>query len=207
MATVDAQRIRFITRNHRKLQGLKVLPLAVLLLVFSIGEMGWHLGTWWIALLLATLVTAPVATAAIAWWYRQGYGWVAPTYDRAALVVVALGIAAVALSFLPAWRDAPISASGFLLGLTAIVPGWRWRRFVPHWLVGGVVIAVVSLAPLGAVLPAAPGAAASAHPFNGAWLPVAMALTLGVLGVLDHRVLVRHLRTGADALGDGADVS
>jgi hypothetical protein len=209
---VDVERIRFVTRHYRDLQGLKLLPLAAwgaaLLAVYTLHGFDGPLRSWWIALFVLAFATAIAGMMAIGRWYRRRFGWVASARPRKWTMFehVGGGIMMLGVFLLTIGEVSPVSLTGLFFGAGIGVRSWPWRRFAPHWVAVGAAIAGLSLVPLGAALPAVPGVPEDTHPFNGVTVWLVLWLVAFVVGaVLDHRVLVRQLETRGAA--DNDDVS
>ena len=134
--------------------GLEIVPVGVLLLVFGVGELGWRLGPWFLPALGVTAMVALLATVTAIAWRRRRYGLVKLRWDhRVTVLVVLVAVAYVAITISPVAdpaQDTPIYLRGVALGLlVAALSLWRPYALAQH-LVFGVLLAGLSLLPLGA---------------------------------------------------------
>ncbi|AKQ64802.1 hypothetical protein A176_001714 [Myxococcus hansupus] len=206
------QRIQFVTRYYDWLQGLRFLPFGVLMLGFALWltllppSGGTPAAAGAIALvagMVATLVLYPLAGA----YYQRRFGEVRPspamkqTRLRLTLGFSAVGLVLafglIALGLRGATPGFPVGGA-LAVSATALLAYWAAiGRFVPHYPpTAGAMFLVAALHALG-FNPLCgwmhAGDAASAVrcdlvTFNAAW-----GVAILVLGILDHRLLVRAL--------------
>ena len=170
--------------------------------MFSLGELGWHMGPWFLPTLGAVAVAAVFVTRAVFRWRRRRYGRVELRWDhRATLLFIALAVAHVAPPGL-------FYVTGVTLRLVfaAFCP-WSPYALAQH-LVFGILLAVTSAMPLGALLepPVPPFRAAElgAEPHPLAVLqPLIVPSWLIITGLVGH---VRLARALAQPMLDGPDV-
>lgn len=192
----DLDRIRFVTRYYSALQGLKLVPFGLFLIVMSFRSLGWTgLGksgdcTYTLPLLVLMFILYFV----IGRYYTRRFGEVQPVREDAAWWkgMLPLGILVVAIAletiFLPRF-----SLAGLALAAMLIYSGIVTRR--PHYWVAGAAMIVVSLLPL----------AVGADPTSQIYgtMGFVWSLTFGIvwtaIGLIDHFVLVRAFKPAAEA--------
>ncbi len=200
----ELDRIRLITVNFSTLQGLKMVPLGLLLTVISVWA-NYGTGTWRRAVIFpgTCVVVAFFLYLIASWYYARFYGTVRPTaaMRRSQVIRGLLGGLVGLLAFLAdITYKLPISFIGLVFGLASLVENiWIARQT-------GVRIEAVSfgVAALLAVL--------SLLPLAGVdwWRPLGMRSLLfgicvitGVLfiaqGIWEHTRLVRLLPVSGEA--------
>ena len=188
--TLDKHRIRYVTENFDLLQGLRGLPIGVLLLLFADGMIGWSglFKPGHTTFLDLFIVAACFGLAGwIGVYYKNRFGRVERTGSRTAKNVVTFGAALAAIYF-----DVTASPPVSLLNLTFTVFFiWmyvEWKERV-HYLVIGVILAVLSLLPL---LPSV-GLDDKLWGSGGGVFLATIGLGLIIGGLFDHRLLVQTL--------------
>lgn len=92
-----------------------------------------------------------------------------------------------------------ISTPGLVFGLACAVGGWRIRSLTPATWLLGLVLATISLAPLGLLAPFDGN-----HPFNADDILLGVLIaSLIVAAIASHRALDRALATPSPASGAG----
>lgn len=193
--------VEYVTKNFSALQGLRILPAAVLFAVWAASEAQLLAGPVWWTLFGASLVGAAVATPLIGRWYAERFGSVEPrrrTSPSARMALAILGVGALALvvvvsgafGWLPEVER--IAVSGAVLGAALVVvagaQGPVGRRVHPWTHRFGAVLAVVSLLPVGMVT------GGGAHPLNASGaMPMVIATFFVVAACDSHRALVSLL--------------
>jgi hypothetical protein len=196
--------IRLVTGRYYEMQGLTTLADAVLPIHFGLVYAFFYSGASESLWLLVTLLLIPMV-----YWLWARYTWVRRRIDafyneRCGRVTAVIGLeyngffiqATMALPVLipagtPSWALALVA-----LGLLSIHPLWIVRRDWPyrtHWLLPAAVGVVAALMMF--------GVRTKEEAF--AWqmrLLLAGGASLAVVGMLDHRLLVRTLRPAADPL-------
>lgn len=174
--------------------GLELVPVGIVFFLFGLGELGWHLGPWFLPTLGATAVAAVVATVAAVRWRARRYGRVTLRWDhRITVLVVVVGAAHIAISATDVAPTGPLYLTGVTLGLVlAAMSLWSPYALAQH-LVFGLLLAVASAIPLGAWIDL------SVPPFRGDELagqphPVAVLQPLIVPSWLLVTGIVGHLR-------------
>lgn len=198
----DLERIRYVTQNYERLQGLKVLPVGVFMLMISAltlfrldlpGMTPEEEGTLFGVLLffggLFGLLVAVLIGWVIGGRYERRYGKARRLrLSRRALVLIFVGtVAFYVADTVDAALPIPFYPSYLILGAAGVVFWWPERRFRSHYLAAAAVFVIVGLLPLLGVLPE-----------NYAEVPGLIFLLLGLstiaVGLLDHLLLVRTMK-------------
>lgn len=152
----DLDRIRMITVNFSTLQGLKMVPLGLLLTVISLwGNFG--TGTWRRAVIFpgTCVVVAFFLYLLASWYYARYYGTVRPTaaMRRSQVIRGLLGGIVGLLAFLAdITYKVPVSFIGLVFGLASLAESlWVARqtgvRVEPVSIVVAALLAGLSLIP------------------------------------------------------------
>ncbi len=194
----ELDRIRLITVNFSTLQGLKMVPLGLLLTVISVWA-NYGTGTWRRAVIFpgTCLVVAFFLYLLASWYYARFYGTVRPTTAmRRSQVIRGLlgGLIGLAAFLVDANNTLPVSFIGLVFGLASLVENiWVSKQT-------GVRVEAVSLgvAALLAVLSVLPLAGVEWwRPLGMRSLLLAICVFTGVLfitlGIWEHIRLVRLL--------------
>ena len=193
--------------------GLQVVPVGVVLFVFGLGELGWHLGGWFLPTLAATVVAAVVGTVAAIAWYRRDLGWVRPRWDHRVTALVGTifvgHLVAVGTATEGSWAfGGVIHVPAVTLGLLiAAVSRWSPYALAQH-LVLGLLVAIAGALPLGTwiEMPVPPlrEDTLGTHPHPLAVLmPLVVPVWLVLTGLVEHVRMTRALRQ--PVLADGQD--
>jgi hypothetical protein len=189
---MEHNQIRFVTANYHQLQGLRLVPLGLLLVLLGMlnsglvppafGAVRARYLTWiGIAsmLLVALTVLAPVL-------YRRRYGSVDPVargWRNAWITAAVVGVLVLGrLDTLVQW---PVRTSLFLVSASLFITVWHDGRMRAHYLVPAVAWLVVSFLPTLNMSPAA--TRLTVFGLGG--------LTLIVCGIGDHLLVTRTLAT------------
>lgn len=201
LGTVEAERLRYVTRRFTALQGLRRLVWVGPLLAWFALEVQRAPQHSWFWLLLASVPAAALGSWLVHRWYARVYGTVARTeheWTRVAYrgAVAVLGAAAVIVVF--NWRHpdslalfAPAFGWGPLL-VAAVVGahGWTMRRIRRDRIEIAAGVALVGLAPVGVLT-------GGVHPLNTfEGLLATIIATLCATWIADHRFLTRTLSAG-----------
>lgn len=207
------RRIQLVTRYYDWLQGLRFLPLGLLLL----GMAGWAMAQpgdsarpprVGLAVLGAAMGVGFLLYAVVGAYYRRRFGDVRPsaatkqtrrrmvlTFALAALVVAQVLVLVRGRGSGPAMG----ATVGLALGAASLWAYWAWMgRFVRHYppVAGAMLLAAglhqLGLNPLCALLHA--GTASPDWRCDMATFHLVWGLAIVVMSVLDHRLLVRTLR-------------
>jgi hypothetical protein len=181
--TYDLQQIRYVTQNYNNLQGLRLLPIGLWLLIE---------GLFTAECAIPTLLIALVLTWLIGVYYKRQFGQVhamnSPSWKSCLIAVLVLAALAAATA-----ADYYLGLPVNLLGLTmAFGLFWVWLQpaYRPrlHYLVVAILVAALSLLQLFGI--------SSGH----ATQPSMLAGSIGILmvllvgGLFDHLLLVRAFK-------------
>jgi hypothetical protein len=193
----DVLRTRFVTARYPQLQGLRLLPLAIVFFASALwragaielpAERSQHAPELWFA---GGLAAAICASFVIRRWYNRTLGAIGQraVHSGAIPIVATTGLAAAAT-----WLQVTL---GWHLPLAAIIVGgalaaigareYRWRR---HYVAAGMALLVY------AVLPAS---GLPVHVLDAIFDGV-IALTLLIVGIGDHVLLTNTLRPPVEKL-------
>ena len=193
----EMERAQYITRNFQALQGLKLLPFGLFMLLMSTRDLGWPwLGeagdcTYTLPMFLVCIILYMVIDR----YYKRRFGSV---QQKDASTQWLLGIAMMGAFFgLLIFEVAvkpPFSLIFLLISALLIYAGIRTQRWY-YWAIGVVLIAL-NLLPV--ILSLTREDLISG--MFGFWWNFALGLGWCVIGLLDHIRLVR----GMNLLGEGA---
>lgn len=207
------RRIQLVTRYYDWLQGLRFLPIGLVLL----GAAGWlvvvpvdagHPPKLGPVVMATALPVALLAYAVMGGYYRRRFGDVRPsaatvqTRRRMMLTFVLVGLllsqGLVLLLGKRTGQGLPM-ALAMALGAGAVLAYWAWMgRFVPHYPPIAAVMLVLAgvhhlgLNPLCTLLH--PGSTGPDWRCDMATFHLAWGLAIIAMSLLDHRLLVRTLR-------------
>jgi hypothetical protein len=159
----DLERIRYVTRNYERLQGLKLLPIWMALLASTLFQEALRLifpqgmdnpyrtfaATFAYAFFLLLFIAAILLYIWFEDYYARKFGRVGrgPSARRdrfKVLAFVVLVIVVVVVSFFAARADAfgrsPLLVGWLALGAGWIIAGWPHRRFQMHYIVVGLLL-------------------------------------------------------------------
>jgi hypothetical protein len=195
------RKIRFVTANYYQLQGLRLVPLGVFLLLVGANGRGWFdwlpgrpvnppgdLGIVWGPLAFLAAIAAALAATAH---YRRRYGAVAQYGRRRRNWLLGLAMVGFfALAQVDARVEWPILFSPLLISVSLFVTVWAdgWVR--AHYLFGAIAWLAVSLMP---AFQPEPATALLAYYGAGG-------LTLIVCGIGDHLLITGTLEETGDAI-------
>lgn len=198
----DLERVRYVTANYERLQGLKVVPSGVVLLLLSAltllrfdlpgmapEEEGALFGVLFFLGGIFGILVATVLGWIVGGWYERRYGKVrrSPPGRRAVALLVVGTVAFWAAYTLDATLRPPVYLPCLVIGATGTVFWWPERRFRAHYLLAATAFVVVGLLPLFGVLPR--GFASEPD------LLLALAgLSAVAVGVLDHLLLTKTMK-------------
>ncbi len=197
----DLERVRYVTQNYERLQGLKVLPVGVLMLLISAltllqvdlpGMTPEEEGTLFGVLLLFGGLFGILVAMLIGWvigdFYERRYGKAQRLpLSRRTMWLVASGVVAFWVAHMTdVVLQAPVYLPYLVLGVADVLFWWPERRFRAHYLVAAAAFVVVGFLPLTGVLSE-----------NYAEALRLLFLLLGVstiaIGICDHLILRRTL--------------
>lgn len=156
----DLKQIRFVSANFLFLQGLRMIPLGLMLLFVTLwenangGKGGARSVDW--AVVLIGLAVFFTLYFLIDHYYSRTFGKVRPTPESARLVYVfsLIGLVlAAGAAYLDMYSNLPFSAIGLVLaaGLIADFVRVNWPvkgRFLVYYPLSAVIIVLVSILPL-----------------------------------------------------------
>lgn len=190
------KRVRAVTANYSYLQGLRLVPMGLVLIWLA------ALGADWLPGLapgdplpaFLSLGLAVLGVWLIGFYYMRTFGRVqiARAACRRDLVFcLAWTGGLVVSSLVDARLQPPVSTFG--LTSAGLLVGWWWISgcFRSHYLFGAAVVAAISCLPLLGLLPASPFTVSSEallNPLLGLW-----GLVYIIGGLFDHWLLVRTL--------------
>jgi hypothetical protein len=210
IATADLARIRYVTTHYGGLQGLRLVPLGVVLLLATPLYAGWHFAQSGplLALWLLPLVVGVGLQWLVGAYYTRTFGRVHPIHRttrgwRASPLYWLVLLAALVLAdhirsprlMLVVFCLLGMASAGLLLHRGGSL------RLRVHWVVLTTLVAAVNV-PLVILLPLLRSDPWTDYTLFALWVASA-SLCLIVGGLLDHRVLLRALRP----LPEGGSVS
>ncbi len=207
----ELRRIQFVTRFFPYLQGLRLLPIGLGMLVLAAWA-AWRGSPGAVTLLrpdrLPVLVLAGLPVlglyALLGIYYRQTYGMVRQpwtTRRRVLRAMLTVSIMGMVMGILERSGPSAPAPTAFFLGLLGLSFTWCWIRSsyqAHHYFVTGVAVMMFATAhalgypPVGALLQTLPFTSDAHCPevtLFSTW-----GLALVVLGLLDHRMLVQIMR-------------
>ncbi len=192
----DLRRIRYVTEHYRDLQGLALVPISLWLLGSAAQDAGWlstpgSLLNRYILLVVSVLVVFALMYL-IGRLYDRAYGSVAASENRRVeddkRILMAFWVA-IWLTVLATDLIASLSRIGMWVSIGVVWVWWirRWDRWV---LTLGIVVAVMTLAPLleGLLGPVYPSVTA-----RDIAIKLVTATGILLIGTRDHLLLVRTL--------------
>src|SRR5438874_484019 len=134
---MTAHQVRSVTRHYEQLQGLRLVPLAVVFVMSGFWRMGraglpgdHRAAVWLFVAVAASLVTSWPIRA----WYSRRFGRTTQTLRRSGLVgFVAIGVGVFVAIALPS------SAPSAFVGTVLLVMGLRHDPVRKHYLVAALV--------------------------------------------------------------------
>ena len=195
----DLERMRIIAAHYRSLQGLRMLPWFLWLLLISAvnpilglpqGQLDYQ------CLLVIPGIAIPwVSSKLIGDYYDRIYGQVEGLPPRNRLLEVLANILFIVIAYIGSVIDTsewlPISVVGLIMAAGFVIGWWRAGRLPTHMLVLAVMLVVLSLLPL-------TGIPADSHwtdLFGGFVISIVLGSVMTIGSVLNHIVLLRNLKT------------
>lgn len=196
----NMREIRFVATNFSNLQGLKAIPLGILLILVSLWANGLEQAAGFTDLLIPIVeaIGCFVLIYVIDRYYRRTFGRVQRTPESLrleGLISVIGGVIALGAVWLDMTRMLPLSLVGlvFAVGLLADYIRITWLvkgRFLLYYPIGALIMAVVSVLPL-------IGLPDWWHPCGLVSQMIGITITVGFLsiiaGIWGHIFLVRTL--------------
>lgn len=178
----NLNRIRFLTENYNELQGLKHIPVGIVILLIAFTPLlmnDVNLSIWvYFAIVGLLLVGTTFANQRITAHYAETYGVVGASNQCSE--DIAWSVVGIGLFVLEIALGIPIGLTMLVLALYYIIKWHRSAGLCPHYLPIAGVFLLSSLAPL-----------LTDDPFT-VYL-VITGVILIIIGWLDHRVLVSTL--------------
>ncbi len=154
MSHNNIQRVRYLTENYGRLQGLRAVPIGLFVLFAAVWSNFWsgELGLSFVILVLAT-----VGYIIIDRYYAAGFGKVTPTRSQRireaaiGILFMVLGLVSFALDsakILPIDSLGLVFAAGILADFSQVMSPSNELRKHPEAIASAAVIAVISLLPL-----------------------------------------------------------
>ena len=194
----DLERVRYVTENYEQLQGLRNIPLGLILLALGafmlssarlppfspVASDVFFYGSF------ALLIVAISLYFVIGNYYERRFGWVHTfSMNRKQVVAAITGITvllvigSVNLVFQP-----PIHMIWLVWGISLTAVYWRERRFRIHYVAIGVLVSVLSFTPLLSI-------SRTELSYDAGGLMLFFGILLVVGGFFDHLLLVRTMKT------------
>ena len=154
----NMKEIRFVATNYLNLQGLRTIPVSLLLILVVLWANGSKYpisAAGWLTLIIEVVVMA-AAYFGIGQYYRHAFGQIKRTPETLRLEWLT-SIVFVILTLAAFWLDGkiklPISLLGLVFGLLLLTDYMRitWLvkgKYLLYYPIGAVLIVVVSLLPL-----------------------------------------------------------
>jgi len=154
----NVNEIRFVATNYFNLQGLRMVPMSLLLVLVALWANGLKYPistTSWLIVIFESLVMSLVYIG-IGRYYRVSFGQVKRTAESLRLewlVQIIGGILAGAAIWLDMTKKLPISLIGFVFGIGLLADYLRmtWLvkgRYLLYYPIGAVLFLIVGLLPL-----------------------------------------------------------
>lgn len=196
--SAEMQRVRVVTANYNYLQGLRLVPFGVWLLLNAIIDAGWYLPAWipdW--LIVGTYILGPFVALVLYWligrYYNHIFGYVQPMQSASTSklawkwnVVIIVSATVWLVSFLQR-PSLSISVTGLLLAGMCLINWWQMKSFSTHYFFVAVALGAASGLALLSLWNDVPIASKSL-------LLVLLALYFILRGIIDHLLLVRTLK-------------
>lgn len=192
---MDSQRVRYVTQRYPQLQGLHLLPLAAVFLISAIS--GWfgpyradglEPGTMWF---VAALAAAVILSFVIRAWYTKTFGFVSQsTLHNGALPLIGLFIGFVMAVWSQEHWQWPVPVPTMFIAAVCLCIGVAYGATRKHYIAVAFVWFAYDVALVRFDL---------SHVARYAFLDLAIALSLVIAGVGDHRLLQRTLQSPREA--------
>jgi hypothetical protein len=184
--TTELAQITRVTRHFEQMQGLRILPAGIFLIISWINDRSQTQGRD-LTIILPLFVAIIIAVVAADRYYKDRFGQVR---QRKTAVTLTLLLLVVATTLLADWGDAvlqwPVSLSGLAVAGLSFIIWATTSRFRHQYLALAGVITAVSLSPLLFGNWLTPGL------FGGDGI-LMLALVFIIGGGIDHLILVRAL--------------
>jgi hypothetical protein len=194
----DLERMRVIAAHYRSLQGLRMLPWFLWLLVIGAVNPALGLPKWQLdyqCLLILPGIAVPwMLSKLIGMYYDRVYGRVEGLLPRNDLAGVLMNIAFIIILYFGFVIDTlewlPISVLGLLIAAAFLAEWWQSARLLNHSVAFAVLLVVLSLLPLIGT----PANVHWTHLLDGFIILIVPGIVLSISSVLKHIALVRNLK-------------
>ena len=197
MAEDDVLRTRFVTARYPQLQGLRLLPLAIVFFASALWRAGaidlpaeqWpHTPQVWFS---GGLAAAIATSFVIRRWYTRTLGAIGqrPVYSGAIPILATTGIAVLA-SWFQISRGWHVPLGAIVVGSVLLAVGLRGYRWRSHYVAAGAAVLIYALLA---------GSGWAVHSLDAGFDAV-IGLTLLIVGIGDHILLTNTLRPPTENL-------
>ena len=195
--------IRYMTANYSRLQGLRTVPIGMLIIYVSI----WSLYNQGPTADLGTPILVAMVAALLYWiidrYYNHAFGQVVPSSGKRTgefIVSVILGALALLAFVVDTARVLPISVLGLVFAVCFLEYLWRtdrseWKKvvlFFPENIAGAALLTIVSILPLFGI--------SVWEAIGIQWQLVGVFMTVGIViimtGIWGHIRMTHALSTG-----------
>jgi len=180
----NLEHIRYISANYEDMQGLRQLPLGLVVLTvggLSIASSNNLIEGLWVALMMVVVVIGgAIISDLIARWYRNTYGNI-QSNRKWILEAVLAGVVIIA-SLAETHLHLPFSFAMLIIGLYYV---YQWRlanNLLPHYLFIGLIAIIAT---------ALPQVVQSEDLI--AWYMVVVGVMISLAGIFDHNTLTQNL--------------
>lgn len=187
----ELERAKYFTMYYDALKGLRLVPSGLFMILIAMRDsFDWTLlgTTGDLTYTLPLLLLMFVLYFAANYYYIRRYGSVQPRNQETQWVIgCGMLLLFIVVIMLDMRAGLPLSLISAFIGAGLLFSGWKSHR--AHYLIGGAVMAVLTL------LPIIPGMDDPTRfmPFSPLF-SFTLGLVFVVLGVVDHFILVRELR-------------
>ncbi len=194
----DLKRMRIIAAHYRNLQGLRMLPWFLWLLV--IGAVNPVLGLpqgqldYQCLLIIPGIAVPWLLSKWIGAYYDRVYGRVEGLPPLSQPIEVLAGILSVVIVYagfvIDTFEWLPVSVLGLMMAAAFLAEWWRSGRLLNHSVLFAALLVVLSLLPLAGT----PGDVHWSHLLGGFIILIVPGIILSLSSVLKHIALVRNLK-------------
>ena len=188
------ERVKYVTKNYRTLQGLRQVPIGIFLLAVAISNSGiWPWYTVWKPVSdLCVLALMLVGHALVGVYYKKNFGQVQPVTrsERDTRIGIVFVLTLVVAFVLDVVFWPPVSVIGLTLAAGLFGGWWKDGKLKVHYVPAAGVLAVVSLLPLMSTI--------TPEQLFGVGIPLSLGVVTIFIGVGDHLVLKRFLPPAPD---------
>lgn len=189
----DLQRVRYVTKNYRELQGLRLAPLGLFLLLW--GTIRWLGAPTWLTdspvPFLLALIVGLFSNKIMESYYQSRFGYVEPDPERTrrerrwSMIGPLVAFMAIVLDEALQLQEIVV----WLLWMTPVlaymfIVEWPHRRFTIHRIIAGLFLVGVNALPLLGIT------RLSSYTLG----LITIGLMLVIIGLIDHLLLVRTFK-------------